>query len=747
LIALKRIILLFLILKCALGAHLKKDLLLMGETFVKKLLLLVIICSWFIPGYIHGQDAARSPAAGYNPDHAKTKLHTLGILSQLAKEGRAQAPVPSGTTTTAASQPAPRPPMPGFGGSSGGMPKPPRPDMAALFAKRLQIPSEGDATAAQGGAKGGFRLAKPATKEGAPATEPAWKKARRELEEAEAREKAAAAAAHLLLPTIEEIELIHTGAPETLTSLLAECTELPEIFKHRDLLTTQPPTFLTYPRLLKLVQMATQFYTNYYNRPSTWKAAAGSTYTETVGTMCAVQPSGFLQNNLQPMAFFEKIEIPATSKIINIGDLHGSLHALLRILVMLYARNLIDNSLCMQADSILIFNGDLTDRGTYSAEVCYLAFLLKVRNPRNVFIVAGNHEDFDQNNKDGFSKEFEAKFPGKTTHGKPNLIQQLYRFLPLAIYTGVVNEKTSTTIWQQSSHGGFSTNFKSKKDFFDSPECIFYMPGGDQSIYNWGDYRRSEDGVYGCFHRSDTHIHKDPNNCADVRSFFEDKEIGIALHNRGHQDTIFSTCIPPKRLQYEAATPKDTMPPTAKTLYENYIQMLASFREVHSAKDSAVTNFIAAKTSDCSRYLEDKTVKFGQFYWQDATESPDARSFQIRDMEWPVITCSAATSTQYVLNTACLLTQTTADEIGSWHFEPLIIDHIPALTTCYKALATDGRTMEDPSILYHQLTINADNSVSVRYAPEAFTTAFIDERGMEEKEGRSASALSAEAEE
>lgn len=680
----------------------------------------------------------------------KGKIEGLALLMNMAKNKDTMRTQDDATAAPAADKDsAPAKPLP---------PRPPGPlttDLAAQLKKRFQ---DGTANPA------GFSIRKPAST--SPGTsvkaEPAWRIARREADRArdeadkqkaiEAAQKAIEAAAALrILPVITEADMHYDGEPETLTSILEECSSLPEIFKNReslsDPLKEKPPTFLRYERLLKVIHETTRIYTRHYSTVDKWKFEDPS-IAVALNERWETQDSGFLAHNLPPIGFFEKIEIPQNSKIINIGDLHGSLHALLRILVMLYARGLLDNNLMLTENAYLIFNGDLTDRGAYSTEVCYLSFLLKVRNPEKVFIVAGNHEDIELNEQSGgFSEEFKDKFPGKTEVNKPNVIQQLYRFLPLALYTGVVNETTGVKVWQQSSHGGFAEKFKAQRDFFDFPDRSFYVRSDNSprqplanAIYNWGDYRRNkETGVYGCYHRE---YQKDRENCEDVSLFFRDPEIGVSLHNRGHQDMIFSTSIIPLSDVYNAA----------KLLYNNKIfsfDNLPAAEKLNKEHAEMLNNAatigadIASKKRDYAERLPNKLVNMGLFDWRDAVGDLSARYLTTANMLWPVITCSAATSTQFVLDTACLLTHTTPGPVETWRFEPLIIEHIPAQTACYEEVADNiekrgGSTLEDPFILYQQLTINEDSSISLKYSPTQFERPFIDERESGEKESKPA---------
>ena len=67
-----------------------------------------------------------------------------------------------------------------------------------------------------------------------------------------------------------------------------------------------------------------------------------------------------------------------------VGDIHGSLHDLLRILKFIQEKH-----------SKVIFLGDYIDRGCFSLECITILFAMKVMNPDSFYLIRGNHE-FEQ---------------------------------------------------------------------------------------------------------------------------------------------------------------------------------------------------------------------------------------------------------------------------------------------------------------------------------------------------------------
>ena len=67
--------------------------------------------------------------------------------------------------------------------------------------------------------------------------------------------------------------------------------------------------------------------------------------------------------------------------IIIVGDIHGSLHDLLRILKFIQDQN-----------SKVLFLGDYVDRGNFSLECITILYALKISQPDRFFLIRGNHE-------------------------------------------------------------------------------------------------------------------------------------------------------------------------------------------------------------------------------------------------------------------------------------------------------------------------------------------------------------------
>lgn len=158
--------------------------------------------------------------------------------------------------------------------------------------------------------------------------------------------------------------------------------------------------------------------------------------------------------------FTQKLVLPDNSKIAMWGDLHGSIHSLLKDLEYLKNKNLIDENLKITDPNFyMIFLGDYVDRGIYGIEVIYTILSLKNQNPDKVFLVRGNHEDIAMNMHYGFKQELDQKY------NQPEIIEKIssiYHFMPAAIFVGC-KDKNKKINFIQGCHGGIELGYNPKE--------------------------------------------------------------------------------------------------------------------------------------------------------------------------------------------------------------------------------------------------------------------------------------------
>ena len=117
------------------------------------------------------------------------------------------------------------------------------------------------------------------------------------------------------------------------------------------------------------------------------------------------------------------ISVPEGGVVTVFGDVHGQLYDVLHALSL---------SGLPSEKNILLFNGDLVDRGSWSVEVILLVFAMKVAFPNYIHISRGNHESKSMNKVYGFEGEVKAKYNENCF----DLFLEIFCYLPLAHLIG-----------------------------------------------------------------------------------------------------------------------------------------------------------------------------------------------------------------------------------------------------------------------------------------------------------------------
>lgn len=127
-----------------------------------------------------------------------------------------------------------------------------------------------------------------------------------------------------------------------------------------------------------------------------------------------------------------------TSPIVIVGDLHGQILDLFRILKEF---KLPDKG------TKYLFLGDIVDRGDFSLETVSLVFALRAIYPENVFIIRGNHEFTELCSNSGFKQEIIQ------TYDSAELFEsfiECFNYMPIA---AVINQNIVCV------HGGIGPNW------------------------------------------------------------------------------------------------------------------------------------------------------------------------------------------------------------------------------------------------------------------------------------------------
>lgn len=302
--------------------------------------------------------------------------------------------------------------------------------------------------------------------------------------------------------------------------------------------------------------------------------------------------------------FLERINVPIESKIIVMGDFHGSIHSLIRNLWRLRQAGYISDDLVFKDKKYyMIFTGDFIDRGRFSLEVLYTLMLLKLANFNNVFLIRGNHERLDISSDFGFKDELIAKY-GDTDGGLLYVnIMQTLRFLPVAIFAKSGNSNI------HFSHGGFSYNSNTKnflhepKSLINSSENIEFelIPSKIHYGYAWSDFHQ-DDGDSNQFTRGKPPVSGANTAGLDtLNQYLVENDLKAIF--RGHQDQEFGL----------------------KMLFD---------------KNADEKNLLKASSSS-------KIYKTGPFHWKDVVQNITSNILKIADYV-PVYTFTTAAEGQKV---------------------------------------------------------------------------------------------------
>ena len=152
-----------------------------------------------------------------------------------------------------------------------------------------------------------------------------------------------------------------------------------------------------------------------------------------------------------------------------IGDIHGNLQSLVKLIEIIGEKN----------PKVVIFLGDIVDRGSYQLECLILVLALKMIEPNRYFLLRGNHETLEMNQYYGFFQDFMSRFKDQS---KFNEILSIYDVLPIC---AVINDNILCL------HGGIPEDFeilkklknKKHKDF-DKTTIKLINPGIYQILWN-----------------------------------------------------------------------------------------------------------------------------------------------------------------------------------------------------------------------------------------------------------------------
>ena len=146
------------------------------------------------------------------------------------------------------------------------------------------------------------------------------------------------------------------------------------------------------------------------------------------------------------------------------GDIHGSIHSLIRIICRLIHDGYMDSQFRLTTGVMWVLLGDYVDYGPYGLEVVWTLLGLQAINGDRMVLLGGNHEDIDQNEmtmpgRDSFMAEIQERY-GKASweYLKPHL-RRLYDCIP----RGLIMKSRNGERELHFSHGCISPYIAKKK--------------------------------------------------------------------------------------------------------------------------------------------------------------------------------------------------------------------------------------------------------------------------------------------
>lgn len=240
-------------------------------------------------------------------------------------------------------------------------------------------------------------------------------------------------------------------------------------------------------------------------------------------------------DDLHKSGFVFKINVPSTKKVIIIGDLHGSLHTFLRNMFRLIQLSILDMNFKLNDDYVIIFLGDILDRGFYAIEIisfiCKLIIVNNTMDELKVIYNRGNHEEIGIWSMYGFNNEMNIKFPELKEN---NLITRFFTTLSSGIILYTMIDNIEHKFWL--SHGGIPYCNTTKKPLVLANDDILQFDEYYADHIRWCDF---------CTNNTTIHSIRGPDlynvNHTSLNEFLGVNNIMFVI--RGHMDSIANSYV------------------------------------------------------------------------------------------------------------------------------------------------------------------------------------------------------------
>lgn len=180
-----------------------------------------------------------------------------------------------------------------------------------------------------------------------------------------------------------------------------------------------------------------------------------------------------------------KIDFSDAKNVIVIGDLHSSNMGLASLLNDI--KKNFNEDMTLKDGNYLVCTGDILDRGVYNIEVYLFFLILKIKNPNNVFLIAGNHEEhmFSYFNEENTSVELILEllhniFNDMLENGtqiNPQLVMNIihYFLISTSLMPNVIFGKMPNGKIIQFCHGGIDIDLYDISNFLQSDQTHLFI--------------------------------------------------------------------------------------------------------------------------------------------------------------------------------------------------------------------------------------------------------------------------------
>lgn len=337
--------------------------------------------------------------------------------------------------------------------------------------------------------------------------------------------------------------------------------------------------------------------------------------------------------NIEYECYVHKINI-TNKKICIFGDIHGSVNSFIRSLIKLKRMGLINEKYELNKDFMIIFLGDMIDRGIRGIELLCILLHLKIINNNNIYFIKGNHENNNMTSQYGFLQELQEK---KYDSLYENILD-FFDVLPCAIFLSY-NDKLNNneTSYIQLCHGGFISNVKKiveLSNFLKNNKNSVFVEKKESDDLLWSDFKCGNN-------KDDIDDKKIYNSNIEILGEFNTRGVGqiydvstsilymlysnVSAIIRGHQDRFVNTKIVDKKSNCKE-------PYDWKQYFNN-----------KKNKDNIVVNFLKKKNLDECKHNDECHIVKLPIISKCAVCSFSTLFFP------PIYTLSTATTTRKIL--------------------------------------------------------------------------------------------------